>query len=141
MEGCFADENTIFLKVASQALLKTCPEEPSQLKDRMRVDCTIGSRCVEPWTAWMFSLRPLALPASLTLSRQPFFCCVDTWVAVDNLVLLSLLVILESRAGGNHDPLQMCPETQCRAESTNRPAELPEQRSFCRGNGRIWTSF
>lgn len=89
----------------------------------------------------MSSPRSLSLPVLLTLAHQPFFCHVDAWVAVDNLVSLSLLVVLESRAGGNREPLQMCPETQRRGESTNRPAELLEQRSFCRGNGRIWTSF
>lgn len=101
----------------------------------------MGGRCVKHWTAWMSSPRSLSLPVLLTPAHQPFLCHVDIWVAVDNLVLLSLLVVLESRAGGNHDPLQMCPETQRRGESTKRPAELPEQRSFCRGDGRIWTSF
>lgn len=66
----------------------------------------------------MSSPRSLSLPVLLTVAHQPFLCHVDIWVAVDNLVLLSLLVVLESRAGGNHDPLQMCPETQRRGEST-----------------------
>ena len=78
----------------------------------------------------MSSPRPLSLPVLLIPSHQPLLCHIDTWVAVDNLVLLSLLVVLESRAGGNRSPLQMCPETQHRERAQTGQQSCRSREAF-----------
>lgn len=79
----------------------------------------------------MSSPGSLSFPVLLTPPHQPFFFChVDTWMAVYNLVLLSLLVILESRAGGNHDPLQMCPEMQRRERAQTGQESCQSREAF-----------
>lgn len=106
--------------------------------EMLGVDCTLEATALSTGLAGC-PHRGLSDSSFTKPAHQPLLCAVDTGVAVDNLVLLSLLVELESRAGGNPNP---CRCVQRRSTgSTDRPGELPEQRSFCRDRGRIWTSF
>lgn len=121
MEGWCADET---INRGSSAQTETQGAIPVKAwKDIPRVHCTVGCCCIKAWTAWMSSLNSLS--SQFDSLSHPFFSVfsfwrVDTWVSVDNLVLLSLLVVLESRAGGVHDPCR-CVQ-KCSAGRQHRQA-------------------
>lgn len=106
--------------------------------EMLGADCTLEATALSTGLAGC-PHRGLSASSFTKPAHQHFLCTVAAGVAVDNLVLLSLLVELESRAGGHPDP---CRCVQKRSTgSIDRPGELLEQRSFCRDRSRIWTSF